>query len=114
MTYSYDNTFGWVLFLIGIVPSLIATKIITTPFKAFFRNLNKDGDAPIDLLGRKGLMLSSISGTKMGNAEVATLETHMSIYVKSLDGEPIQYREPILIIKQSADKNYYYVKPYTD
>ena len=114
LTYSYNNSFGWILFLLGIIPSLILTKIITTPFKSFFKNLNKDGDAPVDLLGRKATLLSTISGNKMGSAEVVANENPMSIYVKSLNGEKISYREPILIIKQSADKNYYYVKPYTD
>jgi len=114
ITSSYNNTFGYVLFLAGILPSLILTKLFTTPFKSFFKNLNQDGDAPIDLLGRKGTLFSTISGDKMGSAEVLAEGTVMSIYVKSLDGESINYNQTILIIKQSNDKNYYYVKPYED
>lgn len=112
ITHSYENSFGYILFLAGILPSLILTKIFTTPFKSFFKNLNQDGDAPIDLTGHTGVLLSNISGTKMGSAEVIAEETPMSIYVKSLNGETINFKQQILVIKQSEDKNFYLVKPY--
>lgn len=112
LAYSFDNSFGYIIMLIAIFPSLIVTKLFTTPFKNFFKNLNKDGDAPIDLIGRTGTMQSNISENKMGSAEVVAESVPMTIYVKSLKGEPIKYNETILIINQSTDKNYYYVKSY--
>lgn len=112
-TLSYDNTFGFIIMLFGFFPALILTKIFTTPFKGFFRNLNKDGDLPIDVIGRRGVCLSTIKENKMGSAEVVVENTSLSIYVKSLNGEQINFREPILIIKQSTDKNYYYAQSYT-
>jgi hypothetical protein len=33
----------------------------------------------------------------------------MSVYVKSLDGSALSFRESVLIIKQSDDKNYFLV-----
>jgi hypothetical protein len=48
----------------------------------------------------------------MGSAEIVVENTPLSIYIKSLNGEQINFREPILIIKQSEDKNYYYVQSY--
>lgn len=114
ITGSFNNSFGYILFLAGIIPSLILTKIFTTPFKGFFKNLNQDGDAPIDITGRTGVILSTISGTKMGSAEVVAENVPMSIYVKSLDGEKLNYKQNILIIKQSEDKNFYYVKSYNN
>ncbi len=114
LTHSYSNVFGFVLFLAAIIPSLFLTKIFTTPFKGFFDNLNKDGDEPIDLIGRKGVMYSSISNDKMGSAEVLAEGTPMSIYVKSLNGTPLKYKDDILIIKQSDDKNYYLVEAYVE
>lgn len=114
MTNTYDNSFGYIIFLAGIIPSLIFTKIFTTPFKNFFKNLNKDGDEPIDLIGRKGTLQSTISGNKLGSAEVVAESNPISIYVKSLNGEQINYRQKILIIKQSPDKQYYLVQSYND
>ena len=49
---------------------------------------------------------------KMGSAEVVVDNTSLSIYVKSINGNLIEFREPILIIKQSTDKNYYYAQSY--
>ncbi len=112
ITGSYDNTFGFVLFFICMIPALFFTKIFTTPFKSFFKNLNKDGDKPTDFLGRNAVLLSTISGDKMGNAEVLADGNPMNIYVKSLDGTEIRFRESVLIIKQSPDKNYFLVSKY--
>ena len=109
ITGSYDNSFGYIIVLAAFIPSLILTKVITTPFKSFFKNLNKDGDKAVDFLGRKALLLSSISGDKLGNAEVMADGNVMSIYVKSLDGSELRFRESVLIIKQSDDKNYFLV-----
>ncbi len=110
LTLSYNNSFGFVLMLVGIIPSLIITKIFTTPFKSFFKNLNQDGDEPIDIVGRRGLSLSTISKEKMGSAEVVAEGNNLSIYIKSYDGEQIAYKDEILIIKQSSDKAFYYAQ----
>ena len=108
-TASYDNSFGFVIVLLAIIPSLIFTKILTTPFKSFFKNLNKDGDKAVDFLGRPAILLSTISGEKLGNAEVNVDGNIMNIYVRSLDGSELRFRENVLIIKQSEDKNYFFV-----
>lgn len=109
ITGSYDNSFGFVIVLAAFIPALILNKIVTTPFKSFFKHLNKDGDKAVDFLGRKALLLSSISGDKLGNAEVMADGNVMSIYVKSFDGSELRFRESVLIIKQSDDKNYFLV-----
>lgn len=114
ITHSYDNTFGFIIFLAAIIPSLILTKIFTTPFKRFFKGFKQDGDKPIDLIGRTGTVNSSIEDDEMGLAEIVIESKVMSVYVKSLDGSFIDGTKDILIIKQSADKNYYYVKSYTN
>jgi hypothetical protein len=109
ITFSYDNVFGFLIVLAAIIPALFLTKIATTPFKSFFKNLNKDGDKAVDFLGRPATLQSTISGDKMGNAEVLADGNPMSIYVKSLDGSELRFRESVLIIKQSDDKNYFLV-----
>lgn len=114
ITHSYDNIFGFAILISVFIPALFFTKIFTTPFKSFFRNLNKDGDEAKDFIGRKGILLSSISGERMGNAEVSIDGDSFSVYVKSLNGKPLSYQERILIIKQSADKNYFLVESYQD
>ena len=95
-----------------MIPALFLTKIFTTPFKSFFKHLNRDGDKAVDFTGRDATLLSTISEDKMGNAEVLVDGNSMSIYVKSLDGSELRFRESVLIIKQSADKNYFLVSKY--
>jgi hypothetical protein len=112
ITNSYDNSFGVLIMLLAFIPSLFINKLFTMPFKSFFKNFNKDGDLPIDIIGRRGICLSTIKENKMGSAEIVVEKTSLSIYVKSLNGEQINFRDPILIIKQSTDKNYYYAKSY--
>lgn len=114
LTHSYNNVFGFVILLAVFIPALLINKIFTTPFKSFFRNLNKDGDEAKDFIGRQGVLMSNISGEKMGNAEVHIDGDSLSVYVKSLNGKAINYHEKILIIKQSADKNYFLVQSYQD
>jgi hypothetical protein len=109
ITGSYDNSFGFIIVMAAFIPALILTKAVTTPFKSFFKHLNKDGDIAVDFLGRKALLLSSISGDKLGNAEVIADGNVMSVYVKSLDGSALSFRESVLIIKQSDDKNFFLV-----
>lgn len=109
-TESYNNSFGFVLMLGGIIPSLFITKIFTTPFKSFFKNLNQDGDLPIELIGRRGVCLSNIKGDKLGSAEVIAEGNSLSINIKALDGETLSYKDSILIIDQNEDKTFYYVQ----
>ena len=114
MTQSYDTNYGYTLLLAGIVPSLALTKLFTTPFKGFFKNLNPDGDAPINLIGRKGTMLSKISKDKMGSAEILVDDNPISIYAKSQNGNTLTYKQEIVVTKQSKDKNFYWVIPAED
>ncbi len=114
LTHSINNDFGFILMLVGILPSLILTKIFTTPFKSFFKNLNQDGDTPTEIIGRKGTCLSNISENKLGSAEVFADGNTLSINVKALKGEIIKFRSPILVIKQSDDKSFYYVQEYKE
>lgn len=114
ITGTYDNSIGH-LFMIGaMIPSLFITKLVTKPFKNFFKYLNKDGDKAVEYLGRTGIMLSSIEGERLGNAEVTINGDSYNIYVKSLDGSPLKYQQKILIINQSADKNSFLVQAYNN
>ena len=114
VTHSYDNTFGFIIFLLAIIPSLFLTKIFTTPFKRFFKGFKQDGDERIDLVGRRGTIKDSIKENQISLAEIVVGSKVMSVYVKSLDGSHIKGSQDILIIKQSADENFYLVKSYTN
>jgi len=111
-TNSYDNNFGLIIFLGALIPSLIINKIFTNPFKSFFRKLERKGVDALDLLGRKGTLLSNISKEKLGSVKLFVEDDPINIYAKSLNGEPIKSGQEVLIIKESPDKKFYYIKIY--
>jgi hypothetical protein len=114
LTHTHNNIIGFIIFFASIIPSLFLTKIFTKPFKSFFKGFKQDGDSPIDLLGRIGTLQSSIKGDELTLAEIFIESKVMSVYVKSIDQKLINKTDEILLIKQSSDKNYYYVKQYTN
>lgn len=114
LTNSHHSGIGYLFVLAAFIPALFLGKMFTQPFKPIFRQLNKDGDAPIDYIGRKGTSLSKISEDKLGNGEVIVEGMPMNIYIKSYNGEAIDYRDSILIIRESADKTFYFVQKYKD
>ena len=112
LTGSYDNAFGFVIFAAAIIPSLILTKILTTPFKRVFRNFNKNGEEALDLVGRVGTTVSRISGDKIGSVKLIIQSSPINVYGKSLDGTLIEPGQEVLIIKPSPDKTYYFIQSY--
>lgn len=114
VTQSFNNDFGFILMLGGFFPSLLITKIFTSPFKSFFKNLNQDGDTPINFIGKKGISLSNISDNKLGSAEIIADGNSLNIHIKSLNGDPIKFRTPILIIEHNDDKSFYYAQEYIE
>jgi len=112
LTHSYNNSFGFLLFFLAIIPSLILTKILTTPFKGFFKNFSKKGEEALDLLGRKGTLLSNLSGDKLGSIKLIVDSSPINVYGKSLNGEVIKSGQEVLIIKESSDKKYFFIQSY--
>ena len=104
ITHSYEITLDLLLCYWHFSSINYQLKYLQLHLRGFFKNLNKDGDVPIDIIGRRGTCLSKIKDDKMGSAEVVVENTPISIYIKSLNGEQIKFREPILIIKQSQTK----------
>lgn len=113
-TQSYNNSFGYILVLILLIPCLFLTKIITNPLKGFFKKLNKDGDKAIEFIGKSGKSLSTIKGDKMGNAEILVEGKTINLYIKSIDKSEIKYNDHIVIKKQSKDKSHFYAQKIND
>ncbi len=112
ITGSYDNSFGLIIFLGSLIPALFINKIFTTPFKSIFKKLERKGVESLDLLGRKGTLLSNISDDKLGSVKLIVNNDPINVYAKSLKGETIKVGEQVLIIKESSDKKYFYIQSY--
>lgn len=109
-TNSYHNSFGFVMVLATLIPSLVLTKIITTPFKNFFKGLNPNGTKPIDFIGMTAITKSSIEDNKVGSIEVTVDTKSIILYAKTQDNVHIPFDQEVLITKHSEDKNFYYVQ----
>ena len=111
-TNTYNTTTGFVWLFSLIIPSLYITKLITTPFKSFFNMFNKNGNAPVELIGKMGVLLDNLNGKSIARAEIIFENTSLTINVQSLNHESIKSGENILVIKASKDKTIYFVQAY--
>jgi len=111
VTQSYNTVFGFAFFFGAIPVSLIITKIITTPFKRFFKNLSHDGEHAIELLGRQGSLGSEISGDKMTTLEVVVDGSPIKVYVRSKNGKTIPAHSKVEIVNHTSDKKIYLIEP---
>ncbi|MCH2197129.1 hypothetical protein [Kordia sp.] len=109
-TDSYHTTFGYVMVLVTLIPALLLTKIITSPFKDFFEGLNPDGTEPIYFIGMKATTKSQIESDKIGSIEVTVNAKSIILYAKTKNNEHIPFNHEVLITKHSEDKKFYYVE----
>ena len=110
ITHSYDNDFGFVFFFGGILPALFLTKIFTTPFKRFFTNFNNKGESVLDLLGREGILQSTISGDKITTLEIKIQSDPIKVMVQSKDGIEILANSRVAIVNQVKNKQLYIIQ----
>lgn len=109
-TDSYHNSFGFVMVLATVIPSLVLTKIITAPFKKFFKGLNPDGTKPIYFIGMTATTKSQIESNKVGSIEVMVDAKSIILHAKTKNNEHIPFNQEVLITKHSEDKKFYYVE----
>ncbi len=110
VTHSYDNDFGFIFFFGGILPALFLTKIFTTPFKRFFTNFNNKGESALDLLGREGILHSTISGDKIATLEIKIQSDPIKVMVQSKDGIEIPANSRVAIVNQVKNKQLYIIQ----
>lgn len=111
ITHSFDNDLGFIFFFGGIIPALIITKIVTTPFKKFFTNFNNKGEQALEFLGREGILMSPLSGDKVATLEIKIQSDPIKIMVTSKDGIPIAKNTKVEIINQVKNKQIYIIQP---
>jgi hypothetical protein len=112
MTLTYNNILGFAIMLGMLLPALFINKWVTAPFKSFFRNFNEQGDAPLDLIGQRGIMLSSIQGKKMGFVEVVIEDDPIKVYGYAINGVAINRGDTVLLIEKGEKPNTFFVQPY--
>lgn len=105
--------FGWKSVLI-LIPIFILTYFlmhyVTIPVVKLYKQVGYTGEEALEFLGRIGKMKSSIQGENLGSAEIIIQNDVVRLNVKSIDGEEIKYGDEVIIVDETTDKKYYYVK----
>lgn len=110
LTGSYNSAFGFLFFFGSIIPALVLTKIVTNPFKRFFKNFDAEGERSLELLGREGVLNSSISGDKITTLDVVIEGSPIKVYVQSKNGDAIVQGSKVEIVNHTSDKKIFIIQ----
>lgn len=107
-------SWGWKSVVV-LVPvffvAYVITRYATKPLIKVYHAMGYNGEEPQDLLGRIARMKSTISGDRIGAAELKIQNDIIRINVKSKTGDVIGYDAEVMIAGESADKKFYLVVP---
>lgn len=109
------NTSGWgwrsALLLVPIfIITFFITRWATKPLVKIYRQMGYNGEEMHELLGRSANMRSTISGSKIGSAELSIRADLIRINVQSKDGSAISYGQDVVIVDEDKSKNVYLVE----
>ncbi|MBT1710692.1 DUF1449 family protein [Fulvivirgaceae bacterium PWU5] len=108
------GSWGWKSVFVLIPAFFVAyviTRYATRPLVKVYHAMGYNGEEPQELLGRIARMRSTISGDKIGAAEVKIEHDIIRINVQSKTGDSIEYDSEVMIAGESADKKFYLVVP---
>jgi membrane protein implicated in regulation of membrane protease activity len=106
------NILGFAVLIPGFVASMLVTKVTARPFVKLYSMFNHKGEEPIDFIGKTGRVLSPMSNDRLGQLEIFVVNDVIKVCAKSIDGEPIQYNETVIILEESPDKKFFFVQKY--
>jgi hypothetical protein len=98
------------IFLANLVASAFVTKLFALPLKRLYVMLNKDYNAPGDVLGRIcRIVTTQVSKEKMGQAEIATKGAPILLNVLSQDEYVFHKGEEAVIVALDDQKGTYLI-----
>lgn len=113
VAFGFDKL-GWKSALLLIPIFFIAyflTKWITKPLIKVYKSMGYNGEETYDLIGRVAKMRSTISGSKIGSAELVINKDVIRIQVKSKNNEEISYGSDVMIVDESKHDRIFWVVP---
>ncbi|WKV12017.1 OB-fold-containig protein [Marivirga harenae] len=102
-----NNLFGFLLYIPGLIVSMLITKVVAKPFVKLYAQFNHKGEVAIDFIGKTGKVLSPIGSDKIGQLEIQVNGDIIKVYAKSIDNEPVAFNETVIILEESPDKKYF-------
>ncbi len=107
-----DNLFGFLLYIPGLIVSMLITKLVAKPFVKLYSQFNHKGEVAIDFIGKTGKVLSPIGFDKIGQIEIQVNGDVIKIYAKSIDQQLVAFNETVIILEESKDKKYFLAQKY--
>ncbi|WP_375578295.1 hypothetical protein ABWH96_14810 [Marivirga tractuosa] len=107
-----DNIFGFLLYIPGLIVSMLITKVVAKPFVKLYAQFNHKGEVAIDFIGKTGKVLAPIGFDKIGQLEIQVNGDVIKVYAKSIDEEQVPFNETVIIIEESPDKKYFLAQKY--
>lgn len=109
--YSDGSTLGSLAVAgVSIVIALLMSKIITQPFRAFFKSLHEE-EKPIEFRGRICVLEVGVIGTQLGQAEITVDGKNILLTVLSETGHQVQRGTKCVIVDYVEPRNAYTVHP---
>jgi hypothetical protein len=108
----YDSFLGFLIYIPGLVVSMLITKVVAKPFVKLYGHFNHKGELAIDFIGKTGKVLSPIGKDKIGQIEIQIKGDVIKVYAKSMDDEFIMFNDTVIILEESLDKKYYLAQKY--
>lgn len=107
-----DNIFGFLLYIPGLIVSMLITKVVAKPFVKLYAQFNHKGEVAIDFIGKTGKVLSPIGFDKIGQIEIQVNGDVIKVYAKSIDEQLVPFNETVIILEESQDKKYFLAQKY--
>ncbi|HSJ69771.1 MAG TPA: hypothetical protein VK921_18970 [Anditalea sp.] len=108
----YDSLLGFLIYIPGLVVSMLITKVIARPFVKLYGHFNHKGELAIDFIGKTGRVVSPLGIDKIGQIEIQLQDNVIKVYAKSIDDEFIKFNDTVIILEESLDKKYYLAQKY--
>lgn len=103
--------FGLGLFAGNVVVSLLICKVIGMPLNKFYSSLNRDSNAPRDVMGRICVVITSSVSKKMGQAEVKTRGAPILLNVVSQDDHVFNKGDEAVVTAKDEHSGVYTIAP---
>ncbi|WP_153797312.1 OB-fold-containig protein [Foetidibacter luteolus] len=115
VTYYFNITStltGVLLLLPMLLVSLFVVKLLVKPLAFLYKHINHKGEPEIDFLGRRCMVISTVSATKIGQVELFVNGDQIKVYAKSNNNEELKAGQEAVIVDEASDKKYYLIEKF--
>jgi hypothetical protein len=100
------------IFLVNLIASAFVMKLCAVPLRRLYTMLNKDYNAPGDVIGRIcKVKTTRVAKEKMGQAEVPTKGAPIVLNVLSQDNHEFKRGEEAVVVAKDSEKGTYTIAP---